>query len=642
MTFRVPRPGLVWLAAVAPLILAFAGMNAISQTTDSRKTDSAKLNPAEKIAFTRDILPLVKKHCTRCHGGDHPKADLALDIYKDEASVLKRREVWDRVLHMVRSREMPPAGKPKLSDQDVERITGWIENQFGKIDCSKDRDPGRLGIRRLNRAEYKNTIRDLVGIDFKAADDFPSDDVGYGFDNIGDLLNLSPLLFEKYMEASEKIVEQVFKLSYTRKRIVFCEPKEKKEYAECARKILEKFGSRAYRRPITDKEVERLLRLVEFAEKKGDNFEQSIQLAVRAVLTSPHFLFRIETDKEPNNPKAVHPVNEFELATRLSYFLWSSMPDEELFENARKGTLRKNLAVQVKRMLKDSKSRALVDNFVGQWLQTRNLMSMTPDPSLFPSFDGVLRKAMVQETELFVNEIIKEDRSILDFLDGNFTFVNERLAKHYGIKDIKGTEFRKVTLDDQRGGVITQASILTVTSNPTRTSPVKRGKWILENILGTPPPPPPPDAGELSDDKEVVLKGSLRQRMEMHRAKPMCATCHQRMDPLGFGLENFDGIGGWRDKDGKFPIDSSGVLPGGKSFKGPKELRAILKAKAPDFRRCLSEKMLTYALGRGLESYDKCALDDICAALVKNGDRFSSLVIAVVQSEPFQLRRGKK
>jgi hypothetical protein len=641
MTFRVPRLALVCPLAVALLALGFAGIQAVSQTPDAKKTEPAKTNPAEKVVFVKDILPLLKKYCTRCHGGDQPKADLALDIYKDESSVLKRREVWDRVLHMVRSREMPPAGKPKPSDQDIERITGWIEHQFGKIDCTKDRDPGRLGIRRLNRAEYKNTIRDLVGIEFKAVDDFPSDDVGYGFDNIGDLLSVSPLLLEKYMEASEKIVEQAFKSSGTRKRIIICEPKDKKEQADCARKILGKFASRAYRRPVTDKELERLARFVELAQKKGDDFEAGIQLAVRAILASPHFLFRIEIDKEPNNPKAIHPVSEFELATRLSYFLWSSMPDDELFEQAGKGTLRKNLDTQVKRMLADAKSRALVDNFAGQWLQTRNLMSATPDPSIFPKFDGALRKAMVQETELFIEAIIKEDRSILDFLDGDFTFVNERLAKHYGIKDIKGKDFKKVTLGDERGGILTHASILTVTSNPTRTSPVKRGKWILENILGTPPPPPPPDAGELSEEKEVVLSGTLRQRMEMHRAKPTCATCHQRMDPLGFGLENFDGIGAWRDKDGKFPIDSSGTLPGGKTFKGPKELRAILKAKAPDFRRCLSEKMLTYALGRGLETYDKCAVDDICSALVKHDDQFSSLVIAVVKSEPFQLRRGK-
>src|SRR5262249_43162770 len=400
-----------------------------------------------------------------------------------------------------------------------------------------------------------------------------------------------------------------------------------------------------FRRAVTKEEVERFVGLIELAHKNGDDYEKGLQLALEAVLVSPNFLFRIELDKEPANPDAVHPVNEFELATRLSYFLWSTMPDDELLRLAEAGQLRSagNLDKQVKRMLKDPKARALVENFAGQWLQLRNLKTAAPDPGTYPAFDEALRAAMVKETELFFEAVMKEDRGILDFIDSDYSFVNERLAKHYGIAGVKGDEFRRVAFTGgARGGVLTQASILTLTSNPTRTSPVKRGKWILENVLGTPPPPPPPNVPELKDDKEVVLSGTLRQRMEQHRAKPDCAVCHDKLDPLGFGFENFDGIGGWRDKDGKFGIDPSGVLPDGKRFAGPTELRTILKGRAAEFRHCLSEKMLTYALGRGLEYFDKCAVDGITAMTAQGQDRFSALILAVVQSEPFQNRRGKR
>jgi hypothetical protein len=285
-----------------------------------------------------------------------------------------------------------------------------------------------------------------------------------------------------------------------------------------------------------------------------------------------------------------------------------------------------------------------VQNFAGQWLTLRNLQSMTPDPKRFPTFDDGLRTAMVRETELFFEAIVREDRSILDLLDADFSFVNERLAKHYGIGGIQGKEFQRVKLPANRGGILTQASILTLTSNPTRTSPVKRGKWVLEQILGTPPPPPPPDAGELKEDEKAELSGSLRQRMEQHRAKPSCAGCHNRMDPLGFAFENFDAIGAWRTRDGNFPIDPSGVLPDGRAFAGPAELKIILKGQKDLFARCLAEKMLTYALGRGLEYYDRCAVDKIVGALAHRNYRFSTLLVEVVKSEPFGMRtaRGDK
>ena len=372
---------------------------------------------------------------------------------------------------------------------------------------------------------------------------------------------------------------------------------------EAARDIVTRFATRAFRRPAKPEEVERFLKLYDKSEKSGQRFEERFRLALSGVLVSPYFLFRVEL--EPSDAKAgdVYAVNEYELASRLSYFLWSSMPDDELFALAAKGELRKNLDAQVKRMLKDPKSAAFVKNFAGQWLTLRKLAEVNPDPKVFPAFDEELRSAMRRETELFFDAILREDRSVLDFLDADFSFVNERLAKHYGIDGVKGKEFQRVKLPANRGGVLTQASILTLTSNSTRTAPVKRGKFVLDEILNTPPPPPPPDVPNLPLEKE--LTGSLRKIMEQHRAESGLRFVPPAHGPIGFAFENFDGIGAWRNKDGKFDIDPSGVLPDGKAFKGPDGLKAILRDKKEIFSRCLTEKVLTYALGRGVEYYDR-------------------------------------
>jgi hypothetical protein len=597
--------------------------------------------PPAKPTYAVDIAPLINLYCGKCHGPTKPKGGLTLTSFTDDASVLKKRAVWEAVADNLRSGDMPPPGKRRPSATEMDTINAWLDALVFQTDCNGGRkDPGRVTLRRLNRAEYNNTIRDLLGIDFKPADDFPQDDVGYGFDNIGDVLSLPPLLMEKYLAAAEKIVAKALASPEGRKRIFIVATQNE----ESARQILERFAMRAYRRPLRGDELRRLLRFVEMAEKSRDSFETGIGLALQAALVSPHFLFRVELDPRPDDPRAIHPISHYELASRLSYFLWSSMPDDELFELARKKTLREPdvLEGQVRRMLKDPRSRALVDNFAGQWLQLRTLKEFKPDPDLFPSFDEKLRSDMLRETELFFENVVREDRSILDFIDSDYSFVNERLAKHYGLSGVKGESFRRVSLTGTpRGGILTQAAVLSVTSNPTRTSPVKRGKWILENILGTPAPPPPAGVEELKDDKEAVLSGSLRQRLEQHRADPNCATCHQRMDPLGFGFENFDAIGGWRTKEGKHAIDPSGTLPNGQSFAGPAELRAILKQRQEAFARCLAEKLLTYALGRGVERYDRCAVDDIVRGAGKDNYKFSRLVIEIAKSDPFQKRRGK-
>jgi hypothetical protein len=410
---------------------------------------------------------------------------------------------------------------------------------------------------------------------------------------------------------------------------------------QVAREVIGAFAKRAYRRPVTAAEVERLMRLYDLGRKNGETFEGAVAQALKAVLVSPNFLFRGELQPEPDNPKSVHAVNEFALASRLSYFLWSTMPDDELFALAERGQLRRNLDAQVRRMLKDPKSKALVENFAGQWLQLRNLAIIQPDKKLFPGYDAKLRAAMARETELLFEHVMRQDRSVFEFLTADYTFVNERLARHYGIAGVSGEEFQRVNLKGTpRAGVLTHASILTLTSNPTRTSPVKRGKWVLENLLATPPPPPAPNVPELEDQKQ--LTGTLRQKMEQHRANPTCASCHTKMDAIGFGLENYDAIGAFRAQDAGAAIDPSGELSATEKFQGPVDLAKLLATKKQDdYVRCLVEKMLTYALGRGLEYYDRNAVKSIADGLAKRRHTFSGLVLEVVNSVPFQKRRGE-
>lgn len=744
---------------------------------------------ASGSVYSSKVVPFLTKYCTSCHGGMKASGGLALDVYTSEAHARRDRQTWESVQHVLMAQEMPPKKKPQPTEEEKTAFLAAVEELL-TVNCQSARHPGRVTLRRLNRAEYNNTIRDLCGVDFHPADDFPADDVGYGFDTIGDVLSIQPLLLEKYLAAADKILDQALvgaKLWPTSKQIYRTQPiqtdpksakpkgqmtagriafetsgfaylekfnfpndgeyrfrlrawgtvvggaapsvtlrvagknihtftveaeESKPKYYEykgwfpaaeavkvgyaftngyqdpktgqartfgvelfeiegpinptirkdapcrkiliafpqsnarvdkvaAARTVLASFARKAYRRPVTPEEVARLVKLFEIALDQGDSYEDAIRLPLKAVLASPHFLFRVEAD--PENPTEVRTLNDHELATRLSYFLWSTMPDEELSRLADRGELRKPgvLEAQVRRMLLDTKARALAENFGGQWLQLRTLQTLTPDRVYFRAWDESLRKAMIQEAEAFFRHIVREDRSILEFLDADYTFLNERLARHYQVGGVFGPEFRKVSLTDgRRGGVVTMGSTLTVTSNPTRTSPVKRGKWILENILGTPPPPPSPDAGELPPTNK--LKGTLRQQMEQHRANPACATCHAKLDPLGLALENFDAIGAWRTVDNKLPIDASGTLPDGESFNGPADLKKVLLGKADQFRRCLAEKLLTYALGRGLEYYDKCVLDDIVRRLKNQGDRFSALILGIVESDAFQKRAGKR
>ncbi|MCA9019189.1 MAG: DUF1592 domain-containing protein, partial [Planctomycetaceae bacterium] len=425
-------------------------------------------------------------------------------------------------------------------------------------------------------------------------------------------------------------------------KIITCTPGSGRSVHYCAEKIIREFATQAFRRPVTREEVAPIVDLVEARVKSGRTFEQGIQVGVQAILVSPHFLFRIEGLQDPGSKTDSKTIAQYEIASRLSYFLWSSMPDQTLFDLAAQGRLhdRRTLQVQVKRMLEDPRSEAFVKNFAGQWLNLRNLDDLTPDPRKFRVFNTQLKADMRRETEEFFSYIMKEDRSVIEFINADYTFMNENLAKFYGNDKIKGEEFQKVSLDkSKRAGLITQASILTLTSNPGRTSPVKRGKWIMENILGTPPPAPPPNVPELEEAAGAKPNATLREQLALHRKIAGCAACHDQMDPLGLGFENFDAIGRWRDKEGKHKIDSSGQLPSGQTFKSPVELIGILEEQKQGFCRSLAEKMLTYAIGRGVEYYDKCALDEITNNFTTRGYRFSALVTEIVTSDPFLKRQ---
>ncbi len=735
--------------------------------------------PPPPDPFREEMLPFVKQFCADCHNADDAQGGLDFSKYAEATSqdIIKgkAREHWQTVLAMLETGAMPPKDAEQPPEEQLDKLVPWLESTLYDLDCELIADPGRVTIRRLNRAEYNNTVRDVLGVDFKPADSFPSDDVGYGFDNIGDVLSLSPLLLEKYLDAAEAVAQDALPVYSEKGRtrhfagndlknesryslggefwsmpwtgelfftfdakfdgdyefviraredtagdesakmelrldskatkpfmvkgrqpslhrttlslkkgehrigVAFTNDFYKKDVGdrnlhvahvdivqplnrerlnrfyidwpqesglsarESAAKSLQPFLRRAFRRLPTDEEVQKYAGMVETVVTDGEPFEFGMQLAVQAVLVSPSFLFRVESDENPNDPMAERGLTDFELASRLSYFLWSSTPDDELLVLAERGELRQPdiLRQQTKRLLADDKARAIVDNFAEQWLNLRSLDELSPDPQVFPEWDDDLRSAMKHESLAVFEAIMRDDLSVLDFLDADFTFVNQRLAKHYGMADIKGDEFQRVALNPrQRLGVLTHASILTLTSNPNRTSPVKRGKWIMENILGKDPPPAPPGVPGLEETQKAKPNASLREQLVQHRADPGCAACHRTMDEIGFGLENFDAVGRWRDTDNGRPIDAGGELEAGLAFSGPVELVTILKTRSTDFARVFSERMLTYALGRGLEYYDRCAVDEILKRMQQNDYRFSELILAVVESEPFLKRRG--
>lgn len=748
------------------------------------------------------VQTLVSRYCTDCHGRDVLKGGLNLEEMLRQDIAQHSRE-WEKVIRKVRARHMPPIGKPRPDDKTFDAFIATLEQPLDRAAAAKPA-PGRTdSVRRLNRTEYQNAIRDLLNLEVDAAGLLPPDELSHGFDNIT-VGTLSPTLLDRYLTAAQKIARlavggaqrgpggdtyrvkpditqeerveglpfgtrggtlirhtfpqdgdyefqlrltrdrndlveglrephqililldgglahtftvkppppgkghndvdtglgvrlpvtagphalgvtflkqssslletarQPYHVSYnfhrhprqspalyqvsvagpfaakgpgdtpSRRRIFISQPKAAGEEEACAKQILSVLLRRAYRRPVNDADVARLLKV--FREARAEaSFDTGIEAALTAVLVSREFLFRVELDPAGLASKSAYRLSDVELASRLSFFLWSSVPDDELLAAAERRELSRPevLAQQTRRLLADPRAESLVRNFAGQWLHLRNLDSITPDGRLFPDFDDNLRQAMRRETELLFEEIVREDRSALDLLRADHTFLNERLAKHYGIPHIFGERFRRVALGpvSPRGGLLRHASVLTVTSYATRTSPVLRGNWVLGTLLGTPPPPPPPNVPAL-DDNAVAANLPVRERLAAHRANAACASCHDLMDPVGFALENFDAVGRWRTLEEGKPVDATGGFPDGSQFTGVAGLERALLNRPELFATALTEKLLTFALGRGVEPFDAPAVRQVVREAKADNYRFSDIVLGIVKSPPFTMRQN--
>jgi Protein of unknown function (DUF1592)/Protein of unknown function (DUF1588)/Protein of unknown function (DUF1587)/Protein of unknown function (DUF1585)/Protein of unknown function (DUF1595) len=797
------------IAISATLVAGTVLLRATAAPTENSAASAATATAHGGGFDQNSVWRTWKIYCDTCHFGPKARAGLNLEAL-DLANLDDQGAIWEKLLRKLRNREMPPAGMPRPDAATYEALVKSIEAERDRVAQVRP-NPGHPTLHRLNRAEYANAIRDLLAVEVDVAELLPADDTGYGFDNIGDVLQVSPLLMERYLSAAGKIsrlavgdptapvsyqtytvshgLNQVDRMSEdmpigsrggtavrhrfpvdgeyeisvalqrgraddflgmgqerkldlrlddqrlglftiaaskgaqvgsgynafgtgndpdahlkvrlpvkagartlvatflkdtvvsedilpkryrdgndkdffegvgsisvvgpydvqgpgateSRDRIFLCHPAASAEEQACAEKIISNLAHRAFRRPIAADDLPPLLALYRQGAESG-GFEQGVRLALQTILVSPEFIFRMEFDPPNAAPGSVHRVSDVELASRLSFFLWSSIPDDELLAVAERGGLSDPsvMGAQVRRMLADPRSQSLVKNFVGQWLFLRNIPRIQPDSGAFPNFDDNLRQALEQETELLVESTLREDRSVADLLNTDYTFVNQRLAEHYGMKGVYGNEFRRVAVTDpNRQGLLGQASIMTVTSYPNRTAPTIRGKWVLEQLLGTPPPPPPPNVPALKDDGSTKTL-TMRQRMEEHRASPQCAVCHRLMDPLGFALENFDGIGRWRDSAGEEAtgqIDASGVLPDGTEFNGPAGLREILVTKRNMFVETFTERLLTYGLGRGVEQYDAPIIRKIVREASADDQRWSSIILGIVNSNPFQMRR---
>ena len=738
--------------------------------------------------LTEEVTPLLTTYCFECHQGPKPKGDVHLDDLKSLQAALELAPDLRRISEVVSTSEMPPKKKPQPTDAERAIITQWTNAALDFVPADAPIDPGWFTIHRLNRSEYRNTLRDLLGIDPRTVDlaaKLPRDDTGYGFDNIADVLSTSPLAVEQYLETAENAIDlalgpilefsntphalrpiegdhghalprggfflysngfaaasahtpatgeyilrirawethggdenAILSLRINEKQVreffvagtqdnpndfeihlrlekgghdiaahftndyyvpkiadrnlaiesmslagPLDESTTERPFAyrqiitpfaaiadetSRAAAILKSFASRAYRRPVTEPQLRALLKVYSAQRDANASFEAALRTALAATLVSPNFLFRSVANSAPADPHHIHTLDPYELASRLSYFLWSSMPDDALLAAAADGSLLSNdvLAHHLHRMLDDPRSDAFITNFSGQWLQLRTLDTLAIDRARFPTYDDALRSDMTTEATLFFADCLQHDRSVLSFLDSDHTFLNARLAAHYGLtgaSDFTGEQFRSVALppDSPRGGVLTMGAVLTLTSNTTRTSPVKRGLYVLDQILGTPPPPPPPNIPPLEQSAKAAPSATLREQLAAHVANPSCAICHNRLDPLGLSFENFDAVGHWRDTDNGKPIDPSGTLPGNIPVRGPKDLKRILLSRSDQFVENLSAKVLTYAIGRGIEPFDRPAIRQIATQTRAQNDRFSALIESVVLSETFRTCRAR-
>ena len=620
-----------------------------------------RAGPVEDYQGT--VRPILQKYCYKCHGPEKKKGELDLSVFTDYPKVLEAKEVWQLVLERVQAYEMPPEGQPGLDFSQHEQVLKWLQElpRPAQADCDRiasDRTAnfyqGYVMSRRLNRAEYNNTVRDLFGVPLNLQPALPADGGGgEGFDTSGNALFVSSIHIEKYLAAAEQALavlfppanrgtagrDQVDLTARARKRVLIARPTLITTPREAARKVVASFARRAFRRPVGDEEVATLLSLFDRVYKRGDGYEAALKLSLKAVLVSPNFLFLAEPEPETGG---VQRLAAFPLASKLSYFLWSSMPDEELFGLAESGKLFETniYRQQVRRMLADPKSASLGERFALQWLNLDRLgTEVRPDPRKFPEFNEELAASMRQEASVYFNYLVRQDRPLLELIDSDYTLVDDRLARLYGIQGIAGSGFVRVTLSDtNRGGVLGMPGIHALTSFPLRTSPVLRGRWIMEALLGEKIKPPPPDVPALDENPEKIASVTLREQLEAHRARPDCAACHDKMDPLGFGLENFDVLGRWREQDRGRPIDARGQLPSGGTYNGPAGLKQVLRDRQDQVMRHLVRKMLGYAYGRELNKFDDCVVEKTMKALRENQYRPSVLIEQIAGSYPFQHR----
>jgi hypothetical protein len=593
------------------------------------------------LAFDKELLPIMQDRCMDCHDAEMKKGDVDFDLLLKPDALRHDIRLWGKVREQLRAGTMPPKSKPSLDPSQRDTMLRWIQRNEEAVLAMPAIQPGPARSRRLNREEYGNTLRDLLGIAKRPGDGFPADGAGgEGFANSADTLMLSPLLIEKHLDAAGAAIKEVWERRELRTRLLAPVTSDKLPPDKGAELALRPFLLRAYRRPPTEDDVQALLGVFRQTWQRQPNWDEAMKTMFKAALVTPKFLF-IE-DAPHANAKEPRRLDSFEMASRLSYLLWSSMPDDELLKLAGEDKLQDDavLEAQVRRMLADSKAQAFTKDFAGQWLRfTEVFNSVDPDRRHAPDFNGELRQAMYDEIFAFSDQLLRKNGRVLDFLDSDYTFLNERLAKVYEVPGVKGKDMRQVKLpNNRRGGITSMAAILAYTSYPQRTSPVLRGKWILEQLLGTPPPPPPPNVGQLPEDKKAAKATTLRQRLEAHRNKPVCAGCHARLDPPGFALENFDVIGKWRDSDSGKPIDATGTMTGGRNFSTPAEFRRLLLEDKALFVRSLCTRLLGYATGRSVELHDQPTLLRLEKVLRDSDYRSEPLLIALVKSVPFRSR----
>jgi hypothetical protein len=636
------RAGTFGSGAMAMALVAFALSLILHCTAEpADDADFATLQADARKSFKEVVTPFVETYCSRCHGQNKQKGGINFGPALKHPGETASSKRWKQALAIVKSRDMPPDDEDKQpTDEERQKFLDGI----GRIKFLSSKDPGPFVIRRLTKVEYGNTLHDLFGVDRAVADDLPDEVFGEGYLN-----TLSPLQSEQYLAIANEALDRILgpkdgPPTRAQKRLFGQPPGPGTDERAAARKVARSLARNAYRWPPSEAELDVLLRVFDLARENKLAYPGALRLMLKAVLVSPQFLF-ITPAMEAESGRSIVPLDDHQLASRLSYLLWATMPDAELSALADRGKLHEQavLKAQVKRLLEDQRSRALFDGFGAQWLGLGSLESKTFDPAKFPQMTSAMRAAMYDEARLFFESIVHENRSVVSLVDCDYTFLNGTLAALYGLdKRVTGSRWRKVKLTDaNRGGILGMPGILAVTSFPDRTSPVKRGVWVLEQVLGEHVPPAPANVPSLEkQDKEKVANLTLRQRTELHRKDAVCANCHKVLDPIGFGLENFDAIGRWRDQDDTGgAIDAAGELPGGKHFTSPKELKTIIAARTVDLARNLTEKLLAYALCRQLEGYDEIVVDHLMETIARDGYRMQTLITDIVTSYPFTHRR---